>query len=50
MAELIAISIENMDDPIYLALVPIIILVIVEVLLAKISTKSKKLSICMYLT
>ena len=44
MAELIAISIENMEDPIYLALIPIIVLVIIEVLLAKISIKSKKFS------
>ena len=32
MAELIAISIENMDDPIYLALGPICVLVLIEVL------------------
>ena len=44
MAELIAISIENMDDPIYMALIPIIVLVIIEVILAKISIKSKKFS------
>lgn len=42
MAELIAISIENMDEPMYLAIFPIIVLVILEVLLAKISIKSKK--------
>ena len=42
MAELIAISIENMDDPIYLALGPICVLVLIEVFLAKISLKSKK--------
>lgn len=42
MAELIAISIENMDDPIYLAIFPIIVLVLLEVILAKISIKSKK--------
>lgn len=42
MAELIAISIENIDDPIYMALVPIIGLVIIEIILAKISLKSKK--------
>jgi len=44
MAELIAISIENMDEPIYLALVPIIALVIIEIFLAKISLKSKKIN------
>ena len=43
-AELIAISIENMDEPIYLALVPIIALVIIEIFLAKISLKSKKIN------
>lgn len=42
MAELIAISIENMDDPMYLAIFPIVVLVLLEVLLAKISIKSKK--------
>lgn len=42
MAELIAISIENIDDPIYMALVPIVALVIIEIILAKISLKSKK--------
>ena len=42
MAELIAISIENIDDPIYMALVPIVGLVIIEIILAKISLKSKK--------
>ena len=42
MAELIAISIENINDPIYMALVPIIGLVIIEIVLAKISLKSKK--------
>ena len=44
MAELIAISIENMDDPIYLALGPICVLVLIEVVLAKVSIKSKKFS------
>lgn len=42
MAELIAISIENINDPIYLTVLPIIILVILEVGLAFISMKSKK--------
>jgi len=44
MAELIAISIENIDDPIYMALVPIVGLVIIEIILAKISLKSKKIN------
>lgn len=42
MAELIAISIENIDEPMYLAIFPIIALVILEVVLARISLKSKK--------
>lgn len=42
MAELIAISIENIDEPIILAIVPIVALVILEIVLAKISLKSKK--------
>ena len=42
MAELIAISIENMEEPMYLAIFPIIALVILEVMLSKISIKSKK--------
>jgi len=42
MAELIAISIENIEDPIYLTIIPIIILVILEVGLAFIAIKSKK--------
>lgn len=42
MAELIAISIENIDEPIYLAIFPIIALVILEIILAKFSLKSKK--------
>lgn len=41
MAELIAISIENINDPIYLTIIPIIMLVALEVLLAFISLKSK---------
>jgi len=44
MAELIAISIENMDDPIYLTIIPITALVILEVMLAKFSLKSRKLN------
>lgn len=42
MAELIAISIENINDPIYLTIIPIILLVGLEILLAYISVKSKK--------
>lgn len=42
MAELIAISIENIKDPIYMALIPIVALVLIEIVLAKISLKSKK--------
>ena len=42
MAELIAISIENINDPMYLAIFPIVALVILEVTLGKISIKSKK--------
>lgn len=42
MAELIAISIENIDEPMYIAIVPIVALVIIEIVLAKISLKSRK--------
>lgn len=42
MAELIAISIENMDDSIILTIVPIVALVILEIVLAKLSLKSRK--------
>lgn len=41
MAELIAISIENIEDPIYLTIIPIVILVILEVGLAFVAIKSK---------
>ncbi|MBQ3021398.1 MAG: DUF421 domain-containing protein [Bacilli bacterium] len=44
MAELIAISIENIKEPITLAIFPIIILVILEVVLSKLSLKSRKLN------
>ena len=40
MAELIAISIENMDDSIILTIVPIVALVVLEIVLAKLSLKS----------
>lgn len=42
MAELIAISIENMDDSIILTIVPIAALVVLEIVLAKLSLKSRK--------
>lgn len=42
MAELIAISIENMDDSIILTIVPIVALVVLEIVLAKLSLKSRK--------
>ena len=41
IAELVAISIENLEDPMYLTIMPISILVLLEVLLAFISIKSK---------
>ena len=43
MAELIAISIENIKEPMYLAIFPIVALVLLEVFLSKISLKSNKL-------
>ena len=42
IAELVAISIENINDSIYLTVIPIAILVILEVFLAYISVKSRK--------
>jgi len=44
MAELIAISIENINEPITMAIFPIIALVILEVILSKLSLKSKKIN------
>ena len=44
MAELIAISIENINDSIILAIVPIIALVFLEVFLSKISLKIKRVN------
>lgn len=41
IAELVAISIENLNDPIYLTIVPISLLVILELILAFISIKSR---------
>ncbi len=43
ISQLIAISIENYKDPISFSLVPLIILVLIEVLLAFISLKNKKI-------
>lgn len=43
IAELIAISIENIKDSIWLTIIPIIILVILEVVLAFIAIKSRKI-------
>ena len=42
MAELIAISIENINDSIILTIIPIVALVLLEIILAKLSLKSKK--------
>lgn len=45
IAELVAISIENHSEPIYLTIVPIVVLVLLEILLAYISIKSRNLRI-----
>ena len=42
IAELVAISIENIKDPIFYTILPICLLVVLEILLAFISIKSKK--------
>jgi len=42
IAELVAISIENIDDSIVLTIIPIVILVVLELVLAFISIKSRK--------
>lgn len=47
MAELIAISIENIKDPIYLTILPIVVLVVLERILARISLKSRKFNLVM---
>ena len=47
MAELIAISIENIKDPIYLTILPIIVLVVLERILARVSLKSRKFNLIM---
>ena len=44
MAELIAISIENINDPIYLTILPIGALVLLEIILSKITLKSRKIN------
>lgn len=43
IAELIAISIENIEDSIFLTILPIVLLVILEILLAYISIKSRRI-------
>lgn len=43
IAELVAISIENTSDSIFLTIIPIGLLVVLEIVLAKISLKSKKI-------
>ena len=45
IAELVAISIENKNDSIFLTIIPIIIVVVLEVLLAYISMKSRKIRV-----
>lgn len=45
IAELVAISIENIEDSIFLTIIPIIIVVILEVFLAFISMKSRKIRV-----
>lgn len=44
IAELVAISIENINDTIIFTIIPILLLVVLEILLAKISLKSKKVN------
>ena len=43
IAELIAISIENIEDSIFLTIIPIVLLVILEIALAFVSIKSRKI-------
>lgn len=45
IAELIAISIENINDSIFLSIIPIVMLVILEILIAFISIKSRKIRV-----
>ncbi len=42
IAELVAISIENLNDPIFYTIVPIVLLVVLELFLAFISVKSRR--------
>ena len=43
IAELVAISIDNVDDPVFLAIIPISLLVIFQLLMAVISLKNGKI-------
>lgn len=43
IAELVAISIENTQDTLFMTVIPIVVLVILEILLARIALKSKKI-------
>lgn len=45
IAELIAISIENIEDSIFLSIIPIVMLVVLEILIAFISIKSRKIRV-----
>ena len=45
IAELIAISIENIEDSIFLTIIPIVMLVILEIFIAFISIKSRKIRV-----
>ncbi|MBE6155201.1 MAG: DUF421 domain-containing protein [Firmicutes bacterium] len=45
MAELVAISIENTEDPMYLTIIPLSILVFLEIVIAYISVKNQKIRI-----
>ena len=45
IAEMVAISIENTEDPMYLTILPVALLVILEITLAFISLKNKKIRV-----
>lgn len=45
IAELIAMSIENYDDSIFLTIVPIVLLVLLEIILSFVSIKSRKIRV-----
>lgn len=45
IAELIAISIENIDDSIFLTVIPILVLVVLEIAIAFVSIKSRKVRV-----